>query len=75
MSCKGTMKALNEEILTLGSYKQVLFEQTPKITTNRGFRLMDEKMITYTMHKTGLTPIYTKRIVLDDKVTTAPLNL
>ena len=41
--------------------------------TNKGFRVVDNSMITYVQQKKGLSYYYYKRQVLEDGVTTVPL--
>ena len=42
---------------------------------NRGFRVVNNDMITYTQQKKGLTYSYFKRVVLKDGVSTLPLPI
>ena len=73
---KGVQSRNNAELVCLDRYKQSLFgehgEQV-QTATNKGFRMWDNTMQSYTMRKDGLTPIYDKRLVLNDGVTTLPL--
>ncbi len=39
----------------------------------RNGKKLKDSMTTYNINKTGLTPIYTKRLVLEDGRTTVPL--
>jgi len=43
--------------------------------TNKGFRMVDNHMITYIQEKKGLTYYYDKRVVLADGVSTLPLPI
>ena len=56
-----------EKVLTDTYYKDVC--------TNRGFRMVDNYMITYTQQKKGLSYVYDKRQVLSDGVSSAPLPI
>ncbi len=42
---------------------------------NRGFRVIDNHMITYTQTKKGMSYYYDKSIVLSDGVSTLPLPI
>ena len=53
----------------------VLFNENILSGTNQGFRMVNGKMIKYTQEKNGLTAFYAKRKVLDDKVSTTPLDI
>jgi hypothetical protein len=43
--------------------------------TNRGFRVIDNKMYTYLQERAGFSYVYPKRKVLDDGVSTEPLDI
>eukprot|EP00732_Lithocolla_globosa_P003740 Lithocolla_globosa_v1_NODE_3122_length_1759_cov_57.233568.p1 type:complete len:331 gc:universal NODE_3122_length_1759_cov_57.233568:631-1623(+) len=75
LSSKGVQKANNADLLTFEKYKDCLDSGEARSVTNRGFRMIDDKMITYSQTKRGLTPIYDKRIVLEDGRTTIPSPL
>jgi hypothetical protein len=63
-------------LITMERYKQALFgdvKNRVQEATNRGFRMWDNKMQTYCMRKDGLSPIYDKRLVQPDGVSTFPL--
>ena len=42
---------------------------------NRGFRVRDSSVMTYIQERAALTYFYPKRKVLEDGLTTAPLDL
>ena len=42
---------------------------------NRGFRMVENRMMSYTQEKAGLTYFYIKRKVLDDGITTVSLDV
>ena len=73
LSCKGVSKKINN--LSIKEYKQVLFTKKPLKALNKGFRMIDNKMRTYQVKKTGISPIYAKRRVLSDGVSTEPLDI
>ena len=73
LSCKGVIKCQNN--LTKQHYLDVLYSTTPKLCTNRGFRLKNAGTCTYTQEKCGLESFYIKRKVLDDFVSTEPIDL
>jgi len=56
-----------EKVLTDQSYKDVC--------TNKGFRVIDNYMITYTQQKKGLSYVYDKRQVMANGVDTLPLPI
>jgi hypothetical protein len=73
---KGVQAGNNQELITMERYKQALFgdvKNRVQEATNRGFRMWDNKMQTYCMRKDGLSPIYDKRLVQPDGVSTFPL--
>ncbi len=53
----------------------VLLSQKPYCAVNRGIRTVDNKVYTYEQYKTGLSYFYPKRKVLDDGVSTEPLDI
>ena len=74
MSCKGVQKKLN--VITPEDYYRVLQSTTPKNIMNRGLRLdANRRMRLYAQSKRGLSYLYVKRKVLDDGVSTVPLDL
>ena len=63
-------------ILIKKDLKKVLTDQNYKdVCTNRGFRVVDNYMISYVRQKKGLTYQYDKRVVLSDGCSTAPLPI
>ena len=73
ISCKGVNKGINP--LKMEDFKKVLFDGEKHSITNRGFRFIDGKMRTYAQLKCGLSPIFIKRKVCDDRIHTEPLDL
>ena len=56
-------------------FRSVLSTQKPVSMTNLDFKVLDCKMHTYSIEKTGLSYLYIKRKVAPDGVTTSPLAL
>ena len=74
VSCKGIQKTRNR--LTKEQYLDVLKTQKNGVGINRGFRVMpDGAVYTYAQTRHGLSYLYPKRKVLDDGVSTIPLDL
>ena len=73
LSCKGLNKKQND--LTKQQYLDVLTSKKNGHGTNRGFRLNDNTMYTYTQERAGLSFFYPKRIVAADGITTSPTLL
>ena len=73
-SSKGIQKDKND--ITKERFEKVLTDQNYKdVCVNRGFRVIDNYMITYTQQKKGLSYTYDKRVVLSDGVSTLPLPI
>ena len=72
-SCKGISKKNNE--ISKDVYLEVLKTRQTKGGTNRGFRVVNNKILTYSQFRDGFTYLYPKRKVLEDGVTTVPLDL
>ena len=72
-SSKGLNKANLHEPLT--KYRKVLETKINETSTNRGFRVMNNSMMTYSLQKKGLAYFYPKRKVLEDGIRTVPLDL
>ena len=72
-SCKG----INKQNLTNISdiYRNVLTTQEAHSSLNTGFRLKNNSIFTYKVLRCGFTYFYCKRVVLDDGITTVPLNI
>uniref|UniRef100_A0A915KEB4 Uncharacterized protein n=1 Tax=Romanomermis culicivorax TaxID=13658 RepID=A0A915KEB4_ROMCU len=75
VSCKGLMKKINA--LNFEKYASVLNTKVPQGGENIGFQMRsnDNKMWSYLQKKQGLPYLYIKRKVLDDGVTTVPLDI
>jgi hypothetical protein len=73
VSSKGVSKKLNN--FDANVYKKVLFEQTSVSGENRGFVIKQHEVYTYHQLRTGLSAFYCKRKVLEDGVTTVPLDI
>ena len=72
-SCKGVSKRLNN--ITFSLYQTVMRTQQSVSGINRGFRVNGDQMWTYSQTRTAFTYYYIKREVLEDGVTTRPLDL
>jgi len=72
-SCKGIQKKQNE--INKDRFHNVLFNDVKDMCKNKGFRVINNEMITYIQHKKGLSYYYDKRQVLPDGVSTIPLNI
>jgi hypothetical protein len=72
-SCKGINKRTNE--ITKDKYMDVLLSKKSGSGTNRGFRVIDNKMYTYLQERAGFSYFYPKRKLLDDGVSTEPLDI
>ncbi len=73
LSCKGISKRQND--LTRKTYLDVLENKESGCGTNRGFRVRDNQVLTYTQTRAGLSYLYPKRKVAADGVSTRPLDL
>ncbi len=72
MALKGTNKCLSEPPM---KYKRVLETTQPYEGQNRGFRFYGNEMRTYEQYKNSITFFYCKTNVLDDGITTLPLDV
>jgi len=72
-SCKGIQK--NQNDISKDRFHNVLFNDVKDMCTNKGFRVINNEMVTYIQHKKGLSYYYDKRVVLDDGVSTVPLDI
>ena len=74
LSSKGVSQKTNA--LTFELYKRTLDTNEALESVNHGFRVSkDLNVVTYKQRKCGLSARYTKRRVLSDRVTTAPLSI
>ena len=74
LSSKGLNKNNIEE--PLAKYRKVLFDEEQVYSTNRGFRVVDNKKVcTYELKKRGLSYFYPKRKVCEDGIHTTPLDI
>ena len=55
-------------------YKDVLFKNKIESGVNRGFMVYKNSMFTYNQERNGFSNYYIKRKVLEDGVSTIPLN-
>ena len=72
-SCKGIQKNQNE--INKDRFHNVLFNDVKDMCTNKGFRVINNFMVTYIQQKRGLSYYYDKRVVLADGVSTVPLDI
>jgi hypothetical protein len=72
-SCKRINKRTNQ--ITKDKYMDVLLSKKSGFSTNRGFRSMDNQVFTYFQQRSGFSYFYPKRKVLEDGVSTAPLEI
>lgn len=73
LSSKGLSKRTNR--LQPNDYKRVLRTKKPLSGVNTGFVRKNNKTLTYSQIKRGLTYFYAKRQVLEDGVSTSPLTV
>ena len=74
LSCKGLNKRQSRP-LTAQRFLDVLSSKTTGSGVNRGFRLVNGKMVTYTQQKNALSYLYIKRKVGEDGISTSPLDV
>ena len=87
LSAKGIQARNNKSILNFESYKDCVLNSQRYSVKNCGIRMFNDRQISkegdkvnpslynYEVTKSGLNPVYDKRIVLNDGVTTVPLNI
>ena len=89
LSCKGIQRNNNEDKLTMDSHKAVLYLNKKSIVENRGMRIMNDKQIyeiendleknkkiyNYVVKKVGLSGKYDKRRILNDGISSVPLDI
>ena len=75
LSCKGLQKKRNLENLTKQTYLNVLKNQKAGLGINKGFIARNGRVYSYTQIRNSLTYLYCKRLVMDDGVSTKPLDL
>ena len=73
ISCKGISKKDND--IKKDVYLRVLKSGKSEEAENRGFRLLGNRMMTYSQFKTGFSYFYPKRKVEEDGVSTKPLDI
>ena len=89
MSAKGIQQKHNEDIMNYETYKNVVLKKEMFMAKAKGMRIFNDKQIYkeesdvnqnrkiyhYESVKIGLTEKYDKRIVLEDGLSTVPLNI
>jgi hypothetical protein len=73
LSCKGINK--RNIVDPFDHYKSVLDTQVGRAKENVGFGLRNNSVFTYTQNRLGFTYFYCKREVLEDGISTVPLDL
>ena len=74
-SCKGVNKRSNKDIINQELFLRVLQTKESASGVNKGFRVKDNSVYTYTQTRTGFTFFYPKRKVQEDRITTVPLDI
>ena len=72
-SCKGVNKKNN--VINKDKYLDVILSKRSGSGVNRGFRVLDNRMCTYVQGKNAFSYFYPKRKVLEDGVSTTPLDI
>jgi len=72
-SCKGISKKRNS--IKKDTYLRVLKTQESESGENRVFRVLNNKVLTYSQFRVGFSYFYPKRKVLADGITTIPLDI
>ena len=72
-SCKGVNKKNN--VINKDKYLDIILSKRSGSGVNRGFRVMNNKMCTYVQVKNAFSYFYPKRKVLEDGVSTIPLDI
>ena len=70
---KGCQMKKNADIANFESYKRCLDQRVIIEGKNTGFRVVDNKMITYTCTKSALNAYYDKRFLMEDGINTRPV--
>ena len=73
ISSKGLQKRRNKETLIKEKYLDCLFNKETINGINKGFRMVNKEMQTYEQKKIGLSPVYTKGVVMDDGIHIRPI--
>ena len=72
-SCKGISKKLN--VVDGDKYLDVLLSKRSSSGVSRGFRVVNNSVYTYNQVRDGFSYFYPKRKVLEDGITTRPLDI
>ena len=73
-SCKGVQKKNNSYLLNYTNFKKVLDTHDICYVENSGMRYVNHQVVWYSQYKAGLSAKYNKRHILDDNVSTMPLE-
>ena len=72
-SCKGISKRNND--ITKEKYLKVLQTKKADEGVNKGFRIVNNRVLTYSQFRGGFSYFYPKRKVLSDGISTIPLDI
>ena len=73
-SCKGTQKKNNSDLLNYQNFKKVLENNDVVHVENKGMRYINHNIVWYSQYKKGIQANYNKRKIMEDNVTTLPLD-
>ena len=73
MSCKGVNKNMLKN--PIEKFQDALTGKKKVSVKNRGFRVMNNTIYSYTQEKTGFGYFYCKRKVMEDGVSTSPFDM
>jgi hypothetical protein len=89
-SCKGIQERNNKDIINFENYKNIVLGKVQRYDViNKGMRILNSNQVkgeknetkqgrniyAYSMEKLGLCGKYDKRIILDDGISSVPLNI
>ena len=72
-SCKGANKKNND--ITYEKYKRVLVQQSTESAINRGFRVVNNQVLTYKQERSAFSYFYPKRKVAEHGISTTYLDI
>ena len=73
ISCKGVSKKGLEE--PMQQFRDTLFNVRTNTSINMGFQMKNNSMFTYSQDKISVNYFYCKRKVMEDGISTTPLNI
>ena len=76
-SCKFSCKGINKtQVMNpVTTFRTVLETGETQSCVNKGFRVKDNKVFSYQQYKSGFSYFYCKRKILDDGISTEPLDV